>query len=94
MDTGDVMECCQSHALPVSRSSFQVQRTTEREFPELESIPLESGSSTVAPVQPLVFIICCEVPPNAACTGFMTTMETVTQLTVILHLSQVLHGHW
>ena len=47
-----------------------------------------------APVQPLVFIICCEVPPNAACTGFMTTTETVTQLTVILHLSQVLHGHW
>ena len=36
-----------------------------------------------APVQPLVFIICCEVPPNAACTGFMTTKETVTQLTVI-----------
>ena len=47
-----------------------------------------------APVQPLVFIICCEVPPNAACTGFMTTTETVTQLTVILHLSLVLHGHW
>ena len=36
-----------------------------------------------APVQPLVFIICCEVPPNAACTDFMTTEETVTQLTVI-----------
>ena len=47
-----------------------------------------------APVQPLVFIICCEVPPNAGCTGFMTTTETVTQLTVILHLSLVLHGHW
>ena len=36
-----------------------------------------------APVQPLVFIICCEVPPNAACTDFMTITETVTQLTVI-----------
>ena len=47
-----------------------------------------------APVQPLVFIICCEVPPNAACTGFMTTKETVTQLTVIWHLNPVVHGHW
>ena len=36
-----------------------------------------------APVQPLVSITCYEVPPNAACTDFMTTTETVTQLTVI-----------
>ena len=34
-------------------------------------------------VRPPALIICCEAPPNVASTNSTTTVETVSQLTVI-----------
>ena len=47
MDSGDVMELSKSRSFKIPSNSFQDKRTSERERPKLESVPIKFGPNEI-----------------------------------------------